>query len=136
MVAGLLILIVFGIVLWVMSNGHYNEEYALQDAAKMYYTDASGNKKYAPYWTPEQIKSVYDSVRSRIPSEYNMWDFYVALNMAKSDNCPMYRKWFPGASAEDMDEHFIDAAINWLDDDDNPYGTEKAWKYLNQPNSF
>lgn len=35
-----------------------------------------------------------------------------------------------------IDNLVIDAAINWLDDDDNPYGTEKAWKYLNQPNSF
>lgn len=28
-------------------------------------------------------------------------------------------------------EKFVDLAVNWLDDEDNPFGNEKAWKYFN-----
>ena len=116
----------------VMSDGHYNEEFAKEDVAKMYYTDANGEGRFAPYWTDEQVASVYESVHSSIPKEYNMWDFYVALQMQKSDLCPMYRKWFPNATPEEMDKKFIDSAVNWLNDPDNPYGTTKVWSYLNE----
>lgn len=33
------------------------------------------------------------------------------------------KKWCAGK--------FVDLAVNWLDDDDNPFGSEKAWKYFN-----
>jgi len=116
----------------IMSGGHYNEEYALCDVSKMYYTDDNGNKKYAPYWTKEEVKDVYDSVRRDIPSEYNFWDFYVVLNMIKSDNCPLLRKWFPSATNEELNKKLVELSVNWLKDDDNPYGAEKAWGYINK----
>ena len=31
-----------------------------------------------------------------------------------------------------LDELFIEDALNWLDDSDNPYGLSKVWKYLNR----
>lgn len=27
--------------------------------------------------------------------------------------------------------NLVDEAVNYLDDEDNPYGSEKVWKYLN-----
>ena len=114
-----------------MSGGHYNEHFAKEDVAKMYYTDANGEVHHAPYWTEGQVEAVYESVRSSFPKEYNMWDFYVALNMEKSDKCPLYKKWFPNATPEDMDKKFIESAINWLNDPDNPYGNSKVWGYMN-----
>lgn len=113
-----------------MSGGHYDEEFALEDVKHMYYVDERGERHYAPYWTPEQVEGVYNSVRSEIP-DYNMWDFYVVLQMQKSDLCPMLKKWFPGATDEQMTQKVVEAAVNWLVDDDNPYGQEKIWRYLN-----
>lgn len=113
-----------------MAEGHYDEHFAKEDVAKMYYTDEAGEKHYAPYWTDEQVKAVYDKVKGEIP-HYNMWDFYVTLQMSKADNCPMLKKWFPNATPEEMDKYLVDMAVNWLNDDDNPYGNEKIWGYLN-----
>lgn len=113
-----------------MVGGHYNEEFALEDVKKMYYTDADGSKKYAPYWTPEQAKEVYSSISNLIP-KYNFWDFYVALNMVKSDNCLLLKKWFPNANADEMTKKIVEMTVNWLSDEDNPFGTEKVWKYMN-----
>ena len=114
-----------------MAGGHYNEMFAMEDVAKMYYTDEKGANIFAPYWTHEQVRSVYDTVRNMIPN-YNMWDFYVVMNMIKSDNCLMFRKWFPEYTNEQLTEKLVEASVNWLIDDDNPYGTEKVWKYLNK----
>ena len=114
-----------------MSNYHYNEEYAKDDVEKMYYEDDNGNKHYAPYWTEQQVKEVYDKYKSEIPEEYNYWDFYVALQMQKSDLCPLLRRWFPNATDEQMQQKIVESTVNWLNDDDNPYGTHKVWGYVN-----
>lgn len=113
-----------------MSSCHYNEEFAKEDVAKMYYVDEDGSERYAPYWTESQVKDVYESVRDEIP-EYNMWDFYVTLQMQKADNCPLLRRWFPDASSSDMDTRFVELAVNWLNDADSPYPDGKIWHYLN-----
>ncbi len=113
-----------------MSSSHYNEEFAKEDVGKMYYTDEDGNDHYAPYWTESQVAEVYESVRDEIPA-YNMWDFYVTLNMVKSDNCPLLRRWFPDASPSDMDTRFVELAVNWLNDADSPHPEGKIWHYLN-----
>lgn len=115
-----------------MAGGHYDESFAKEDVKKMYYTDTDGQKKYAPYWTDEQVREVYNSVKAEVPKAYNFWDFYVALQMIKSDNCPLMRKWFPDATPEDMDKKFVELTLNWLKDEDNPFGSEKVWGYLNR----
>ena len=40
-------------------------------------------------------------------------------------------QYFPNISKEELIEKLIEEVINYLDDEDNPYGTEKVWKYLN-----
>lgn len=118
-------------IVYASINGsHYNEEYAKEDVKKMYYT-MNGQKVSGPYWTTEQAMQVYNKYKGEIPNAYNMWDFYVALNMTKADNCLMYRRWWQGASDEQIEQKLIEATVNYLNDADNPYGTEKIWCYLN-----
>lgn len=114
----------------VMSGGHYNEEFAHEDVAKMHYKDANGKVHKAPFLTEEKVASVYEKVKANIPA-YNMWDFYVVMNMVIADNANMLALWFPDATETQKEKHYIELALNWLNDDDNPYGKEKAWKYLN-----
>ena len=115
-----------------MANGHYDEMFAKEDVKKMYYVDDSGKKQFAPYWTKEQVREVYESVVDDIPSEYNFWDFYVALQMQKADMCQMLKKWYPDATPEDMTKKLVDLAVNWMDDPDSPHGEKKVWSYLNK----
>ena len=114
-----------------MSNGHYNKEYAHEDVAKMYYFNDSGDQEAAPYWTEPQVKNVYDSVASAIPGEYNFWDFYVTLQMSRADNYNILKLWYPDVTSQEKDEKYVELAVNWLNDPDNPYGNSKIWKYLN-----
>ena len=114
-----------------MSSGHYNQEYALEDVSEMYYIDPNGNKQKAPYWSEEATKSVYEKYKREIPQDYNCWDFYVTMNMMKADNCPLLHRWFPNGNDADFEMKYIELAINYLNDMDNPYGFAKIWNYLN-----
>ena len=114
-----------------IADGHYNEEYALADVAQMFYNDNAGDQHYAPYWTVPQVKEVYESVKGKIPTSYNFWDFYVALQMQKSDLYPLLSRWFPDDTPEQMDKRLVEATLNWLTDDDNPFGDKKVWGYVN-----
>lgn len=114
-----------------MVGGHYNEEYAHCDVRKMYYVNRNGMKMSAPYWTDEQVAEVYNKVKNEIPGAYNMWDFYVTLNMTKSDNCNLFMRWWQGSSDAEREQRVVEMTVNWLCDDDNPYGDEKIWRYLN-----
>lgn len=119
-------------------GGHYNKEFADRQIPKMYYTDADGKKHYAPYWTEAEAKELYDSVKGKIPSVYNFYDFDVALNMIKSDYCPLLEKWYNKLTPASADiktwfeEMITELTVNWLDDDNNPYGNEKIWRYFNR----
>ena len=59
---------------------------------------------------------------------YNKWDFEVALNMIKSDNYPLLKEWFP--DEKDLMGRILELTINWLNDEDNPYGDAKVWGYF------
>ena len=111
-------------------GGHFNRDFAGESISKFYYIDTSGVTHKAPYWSEQELREIYDTVKSEIPA-YNFYDFEVTMNMVKSDNCNKLRKWFPRASNEELLEKLIEEAVNYLKDDDKPYGTEKVWKYLN-----
>ena len=114
-----------------MSGGHYNQEYAVADVEKMYYVDGDDEKHYAPYWTEPQVNAVYESIQDDIPSDYNCWDFYVALQMTKADNYMLVKHWFPALAEPELDKKLVEMAVAWLDDPDSPYGTKKVWEYMN-----
>ena len=114
----------------VMSDGHYNEDFAKEDIAKMYYADEDGNKHYGPYWPEAALRAAYNEHKEEIP-EYNFWDWSVAMNMAKSDHCPLLSEWFPDDDDDMRNERVVELALNWLRDEDNPFGTSKVWCYMN-----
>lgn len=113
-----------------LEGGHFNKEFADIQIAKLYYKDDSGEIHRGPYWTDDEIYSVYQQYKPKL-GEYNLYDFAVTLNMIKSDNCNKLKKWFPNATKEEMLAKLIEETLNWLDDDDNPFGKEKIWRYFN-----
>lgn len=114
----------------MMSDGHYNEEFAREDIAKMYYTDRDGVKRYGPYWPDSALRSIYDKIKAQIPG-YNCWDWAVTMSMIKSDYCPLLTEWFPADNEDIRNERIVRLAINWLRDEDSPLGKSKTWKYFN-----
>ena len=112
------------------NGGHFDHDFADRAISKFYFVDAQGVKHQAPYWTESDVKAIYESVKSKIPA-YNFYDFEVTLNMVKSDNCNKLKKWFPQATDKELMDKLVEEAVNYLDDADNPYGSEKVWRYLN-----
>ena len=117
----------------VMSGKHYNEEFAKEDIAKMYYTDKNGEKHYGPYWPESALRSLYERHKGEIPG-YNCWDWMVTMSMIKSDNCNVLSEWFPDDSEELRNERIVRLAVNWLRDPDSPMGQTKIWSYFNSGN--
>ena len=113
-----------------LSGGHYDEDHAIDAVSKMYYVDPDGEKRHAPYWTIPQVDAVYESVKDEIAEPYNEWDFYVAFNMIAAKEWNLYKKWWPSISMEEIAEKVTDSTVNWLNDDDNPFGKRKVWGYL------
>ena len=115
----------------VISGGHYNEEFAHEDIAKMYYVDEDGEMHHGPYWTDEDLLAIYNEHRDEIP-DYNRWDFAVTMTMIKSDHCKLLSEWFPDDDNSMRNERIVQLALNWLEDEDNPFGSSKIWYYLNR----
>ena len=111
----------------------YSYEYTKKDVEKMYVETSTGNL-HAPFYTLEETTDVYNKLKKSndILSHYNEYDFYVTMNMIATDNHNLYKKRFPNYGKEMITELYIEDALNWLDDKDNPYGTSKIWKYLNK----
>lgn len=97
------------------------------------YIFENSSKTFGPFYSLEETTEVYNKLKKSNPIlvNYNEYDFYVVMNMIKSDNYILYKKRFSGYSNAALNELFIEDAINWLDDLDNPYGTSKIWKYIN-----
>jgi hypothetical protein len=58
-----------------------------------------------------------------------VWDFAVTIEMIYSDDYCLYNEWWPDASQEVIESKVVDAAINYLNDDDDTEG--KIWKRFN-----
>ena len=104
----------------MMSEGHYNEEFALHDVAQIEYTDKEGKSHKGAYWTVEQTDEVAKTLT--LPACVNKWDVFVALNLMYSDLC------------KDMDEKNIIKAANlfyFADEDWSAKGSStKVWDYV------
>lgn len=114
----------------VISGKHYNEEFAREDIAKMYYRDENGVKHAGPFWPEETLRSIYESRKREIP-DYNYWDFAVTMSMMLSDYYAILVDWFPDDDQDMRNSRLIQLALNWLHDEDSPYGSSKPWCYLN-----
>ena len=118
--------------MYAMMNGeHYDEYFAKKQVSCMFYTDPQGMKHEAPYWTDDDVKQVWAAYRAKIKGDVNFWDFYVALNMIKSDNCNLFRSWWPDADVATMTTKIAEATVNWLNDEDSPQGDARVWRYFN-----
>ena len=117
-------------VYYSVNGGHFDKDSADRALTKLYYVDESGSKHYAPYWAESELKPLYDEVRNKIPA-YNFYDFVVTMNMVKSDNYLKLQRWFPDDDDSELVEKLLEETVNWLNDEDNPFGKEKIWKYLN-----
>lgn len=114
----------------LMVGGHFNEHFAKEAVSKMYYTDANGEKKYAPYWTESAVREMYEGIKAEIP-DYNFWDFFCTLHLVASDNHALLLEWFPEEDMATREKRYVKMAVNWLHDDDNPFGRDtKIWGYL------
>lgn len=115
----------------LMNGGHYDECFAKMAVSKMYYTEDK-EKHYAPYWMSSEIESIWNKVNSELEeSDYTMWDFYVTMNMLMYDNYRLLEGRYPNSSKDEKTKIIIEDAINYLNDEDNPFGSEKIWGYLN-----
>lgn len=114
-----------------MAGEHYNEMFGAWQIAQMSYKDKMGEVHQSPHWTNAQYKAVYEKVKPRIKSQaYTCWDFAVTLEMVYSDNICLYKTWWPEATEDDLATKVVDAAINFLNDDDYPEC--KIWRYFNK----
>ena len=103
----------------VMSDGHYNEEFAMYDVSMIEYTGRNGEKKRGGYWSADQVEEATRGFR--FPSGVNKWDKYVAFNLMYSDLC------------KKMDDvQVLDAAyLFYFTDEDWPGGSStKVWDYV------
>ncbi len=114
----------------LMQGPHYDEYFAKKQVEQMFYIDKKGEKHQAPYWTDDAVKQVWTRYKSGIDSSYTFWDFYVVLNMIKSDNCNMFHAWWPEADEATLTQKVAEASVNWLMDDDDPLGGGRVWKYF------
>ena len=108
-----------------MFGHHYNQAFAEWRIKQMHYKDKTGTVHHAPHWTQDQHKSAYDSVKSKLPSTYNIWDFVVTMEMIFSDDICLFRTWWPEATEAILEGKVVEAAVNYLNDDDDPDG--KIW---------
>ena len=103
----------------VMSDGHYNEEFAMYDVGMIEYTGRNGEKKRGGYWSADQVDEATRGFR--FPSGVNKWDKFVGFNLMYSDLC---RKM--------DDAQVLDAAyLFYFADEDWPGGSStKVWDYV------
>ena len=94
----------------------------------MWYEDDNGDKHYAPFFTEEEVKEVFDLNKDEI-SDYTIYDLAVTMNMLRSDNNRFLEKYASGESGKK--EMIYTMAIEYLQDPDAPHPTNKIWCYIN-----
>ena len=110
----------------VMAGHHFNEAYAKWEVEKMHHKGMDGTTYKGEHWSIEQTNAVLTGMRSKIPSAYNEWDFYVALNASYHDFCKIAKKHIP----DKADELIIDLAVAFWFEDEDWDGTTKVWDYF------
>lgn len=115
----------------IMYHNHYNEEFAMWEIEHMFYKDKNGEIHNSPRWNKAQYRAAYDINKMRLRNQsVNMWDFAVTLEMIASDNHNLYKTWWTDINDAELDKKFIDAAVNYLNDDDDK-DEGKIWNRFN-----
>lgn len=115
----------------LMQGEHYDEHFAKKQVEHIFYTDMKGDIHKAPYWTDDEVKQVWTAYKAKVKSDATFWDFYVALNMTKADNCNLFHSWWPEADEALLTQRVAEATVNWLNDEDSPQGECRTWRYFN-----
>lgn len=104
----------------IMYDGHYSEEMAEHDVAKLRWTTKDGQKGSGAHWTKEQVTAA--TAGRAFPRGVNEWDKWVAYNSMWSD-----------LTKELTDEEILKAAwLFYFADEDWHEGKEctKIWDYM------
>lgn len=116
----------------LMYGKHFDKMYAEWEVAQMHHTDDSGKVHKGEHWSLDQTNGVFSKYRSKIPSEYNEYDFYVALNAHYHDTVCVASRHF--GSEDAVSAYIIDEAVAvWLMDEDWPH-PDKVWVYFSAKN--
>lgn len=112
----------------MMYGKHFDSTYAEWQVEHMYHIGDDGKEYKGERWSLADTTAVMQKYRGRFPSDYNEFDFYVALNAQWHDTICTAKRHF--ASVEDAENYIIDEAIAvWLNDSD--WGsTDKVWRYF------
>lgn len=103
-----------------MYGPHFNEECALKAVSKMENEDGSRGE----HWSLEETASIANQYGINLKGEkYNKYDWYVALNMIRSD----YYRAVVTMTSSDHIKYFVELAKAWLNDKDIEEG--KMWYY-------
>lgn len=112
----------------VISDGHYDKEFAVKDISNMHYDDANGIRHNAPFFTESEVQEMFSRHMDEL-SDYTIHDFAVTLNMVWSDNNRTLCKYAKeGCERREMAESM---AVEYLCDQDAPHPRNKIWMYIN-----
>lgn len=99
---------------------HFNEECAMKAVSKMENEDGSRGE----HWSLEETTSIANQYGINLKSEkFNKYDWYVALNMVRSD---YYRAVITMTNSDHI-KYFVEIAKAWINDKDVEEG--KMWYY-------
>lgn len=100
-----------------MYGPHFNEECALKAVSKMENEDGSRGE----HWSLEETTSIANQYGINLKGEkYNKYDWYVALNMIRSD----YYRAVVTMTSSDHIKYFVELAKAWLNDKDIEEGKQ------------
>lgn len=95
---------------------HFTQEGAMKAVAAMKNADGTTGQ----YWSIQDVEEVTKAMSVDWSSKrYNLWDFYYALNMQRSD---YYEEGQPP-------QYYVKRALQFLDDKDAPEGIAKRYWY-------
>lgn len=115
-----------------MFGKHFNEPYAKWQVKQMHHRGDDGKNYSGEHWSIEATNSVLSKYRSKIPSAYNEWDFYVALNAQYHDYCAWARRQF----TDDYETAIIEMALAFWFADEDWIGHTKVWDYFSILNAM
>ena len=112
----------------VIFGHHFDEMYAKWQVERMHHKGADGKEHRGEHWALEQTNAAMSKFRSKVGSNVNEYDFYVALNAQYHDYIELAK--VRTANAEEQDVEIIEGAIAfYFADDDWPTDT-KVWDYF------